>query len=59
MSSKVWLGSDRYSATASALNSAEYAFITISDIFLWDLHDPVFTMSTLEEEPPSRSVAES
>ncbi|RZK73844.1 MAG: hypothetical protein EOP28_04540 [Rhodococcus sp. (in: high G+C Gram-positive bacteria)] len=32
MPSNVWLGSDRYSATASALNSAEYAFIAISDI---------------------------
>ncbi|WP_420833260.1 integrase core domain-containing protein [Rhodococcus aetherivorans] len=28
----MWFGSDRYSATASALNSAEYAFIAISDI---------------------------
>ncbi|MBS9376415.1 hypothetical protein GON09_005436 [Rhodococcus sp. B50] len=27
MPSKVWLGSDRYNATASALNSAEYAFL--------------------------------
>lgn len=48
MPSKVWLGSDKYSATASALNSAEYAFITIVTSLLlgpsWpsvqDVHTP-------------------
>ena len=53
MPSNVWLGSDRYSATASALNSAEYAFIAICDITSsGTLHDPVFRMSSLRGEPP-------
>ena len=42
MPSNVWLRSDRYSATASALNSADYPFIAISYLFLWDPHVPVF-----------------